>query len=639
VPAQVSVGRLPLAEDEGLSAVVTDLTEHKRTEAELQQYREHLEELVVLRTNQLQSAMEELATANEELRVTTEHLAATNNELVREIAERKLAEEALVRRTSILRGVNRILEAALPAKTEEALGVACLEVAEQITRSRFGFIGELNENGLEDVAISNPGWDACQVTLSSGHGTHEGPFRIHGLYGRVIVDGRPLLTNDPSSHPASIGLPPGHPPLTSFLGVPLIHDGRTVGILAVGNNQDGYTLEDQDALEALSPAVVEAFLRKQAEAALRESEARASSILNAATESIWLFDTELRVLTGNAAAFQRWNMNPSDMIGQSANGFVPPDLAESRKRVFEAVIRDGVPARFEDERADIVFDHSAYPVRNSAGEVTAITVFSRDITERKRAEEALAAAKDKLKHQVYLLQRALIHAQPPVIEGYSTAYAYIPAYEGTEIGGDFLDVFKTEHGRLGILIGDVSGKGIEAAALAATARSTVHAFAFVASSACDALTQANSLLCAQYGSDVQFVTSFLLILDPHTGHLSYCGAGHPPAVISRNNGDVAFLHSSSLPLGVAIGAEYVAGSSRLDPGDRVVLYTDGVSEARYERDLFGTEGIEKVLWTYGRELPDEIVEKLLTAARDWAHGRLRDDTALLVIGRDAPPDA
>ncbi len=129
--------------------------------------------------------------------------------------------------------------------------------------------------------------------------------------------------------------------------------------------------------------------RAKIEDELRESEARATSILNAVTESIWSFDTEGRIVTGNAAAFECWNMTPNEMIGKIANDYVPPDLAASRKAIFDAVIRDGVPARWEDKRTGVVFDHSAYPVRNSEGEVTGITVFSRDITERKQAEEAL----------------------------------------------------------------------------------------------------------------------------------------------------------------------------------------------------------------------------------------------------------
>jgi signal transduction histidine kinase/AmiR/NasT family two-component response regulator len=182
-------------------------------------------------------------------------------------AERRLRESE-----ERLAGINRILNAALACATEQELGLACLQVAESITGSTLGFIGDIDNAGLEEIAISNPGWEACNILASEGHRI-PGTFKIHGIYGRVIKEGRGLFTNDPALHPDSIGLPEGHPPLTSFLGVPLLSEGRVVGILAVGNGAEGYTRTDQDALEALAPSIVEAFRRKKAEEELRKSSA------------------------------------------------------------------------------------------------------------------------------------------------------------------------------------------------------------------------------------------------------------------------------------------------------------------------------------------------------------------------------
>ncbi len=187
--------------------------------------------------------------------------------VVRDITERKQAEEELHRHNAITEGVNEILNAALTRLTEEELGFTCLKVSETITQSRFGFIGFVNEEGFEEVATSNPGWEACQVDNMADHNVRRG-FKIHGIYGRVLLDGKTLLTNDPAHHPDSIGLPGGHPPLEAFLGVPLVREGRTIGIIAVANRQGGYSQTDQETLEALVPAIVEAFLRKRAEEAL-----------------------------------------------------------------------------------------------------------------------------------------------------------------------------------------------------------------------------------------------------------------------------------------------------------------------------------------------------------------------------------
>jgi PAS domain S-box-containing protein len=182
-----------------------------------------------------------------------------------DITARKKMEQALRQSNSSLAGINEILHTALTCETEAELGRACLDIAEKTTQSKFGFIGEINKNGLEDIAISDPGWKACNVLDPSGHRVQHRNFKIHGIFGRVLLDGKSLFTNDPAHHPDSIGLPKGHPPLRSFLGAPLIREGRTIGIVAVGNREGGYTQMQQDTLEALVPATVEAFMRKRAE--------------------------------------------------------------------------------------------------------------------------------------------------------------------------------------------------------------------------------------------------------------------------------------------------------------------------------------------------------------------------------------
>ena len=151
--------------------------------------------------------------------------------MLENITEQKKFEMKIERQNMIQEGVNKILSEALSSRTEEALGNVCLNVAEEITESKFGFIGEINEDGLEDISISNPGWDACIMYDQSGHKRSPNNFKIHGIYGRVLLDGKGLFTNDPPNHPDSIGLPFGHPPLESFLGIPLKNKGKTIGII------------------------------------------------------------------------------------------------------------------------------------------------------------------------------------------------------------------------------------------------------------------------------------------------------------------------------------------------------------------------------------------------------------------------
>ncbi len=186
-----------------------------------------------------------------------------------DVTKQKRAEETIRQRNVVLDGLSRILRLGLTSPTEEELGRKCLGIAEEVTRSRFGFIGEIGPDGrLNNLAISDPGWELCKMPRKDGHRGPPVGFEVHGLYGRVVLDGKGFFTNDPASHPDSIGTPPGHPRLSAFLGVPLVQEGKTIGMVGMGNREGGYRAEDLDALAALSGAMVQALMRKRAEGAL-----------------------------------------------------------------------------------------------------------------------------------------------------------------------------------------------------------------------------------------------------------------------------------------------------------------------------------------------------------------------------------
>jgi PAS domain S-box-containing protein len=214
-----------------------------------------------------------------------------------DVTSRKRAEERTQRQNAILSGIARIFREALTCRTEEELGRVCLSIAEEVTGSRFAFIGEVNPRTgkLDDLAVSDPGWKACRMQPVTGHGNRvPRSFEIRGLYGRVLRDGKGFFTNDPSTHPDSIGTPPGHPPLRAFLGVPLLHAGATVGLIALANREGGYRVEDLDAAEALAAAVVQALLRKRAEEEVRRANAQLTDAGRHKDEFLGMLSHELR---------------------------------------------------------------------------------------------------------------------------------------------------------------------------------------------------------------------------------------------------------------------------------------------------------------------------------------------------------
>ena len=187
-----------------------------------------------------------------------------------DITERKKAEEEVKRNQAILEGINGIFREAIIAESNEELGLACLNVAERLTDSKFGLIGHMRpQNNMEDIRDME--WEAYSINTPHQYERLPMNLNVHGIFGRVLTEGKAFYTNDPSSHPDYVKVPTGHPHLTSFLGVPLMHAGEVIGIIGLGNKEEGFDDEDLHAVESLAPAIVEALHRKRTEEEIRRS--------------------------------------------------------------------------------------------------------------------------------------------------------------------------------------------------------------------------------------------------------------------------------------------------------------------------------------------------------------------------------
>jgi serine phosphatase RsbU (regulator of sigma subunit) len=207
------------------------------------------------------------------------------------------------------------------------------------------------------------------------------------------------------------------------------------------------------------------------------------------------------------------------------------------------------------------------------------------------------------------------------------------------VGGDFYDVYPSPGG-WGASIGDVCGKGEEAAAVAAMARHTIRALAHWEADPVVVLNQANEVMCAQPDAD-RFVTACAahLIRRGHSVAVSVGSAGHPGAVLVRRDGRARMLAGGGMPLGLFDDAEAGGENVRLDPGDTLVLYSDGVTDAR---SLEGTYFDDRLTGELG-VLADRPVTRMVAALQDlileYTHGSLRDDMTVLAIRATAePPD-
>ena len=231
------------------------------------------------------------------------------------------------------------------------------------------------------------------------------------------------------------------------------------------------------------------------------------------------------------------------------------------------------------------------------------------------------------RHIAQTLQENFIH-ELPVVAGLELGVVSKAATEPELVGGDFSDVFVVDESSVVVLIGDVAGKGVRAAGLTETVRSTVRALAAHDSSPASILARANELLL-RFDPDEPHVTAFCAVLDPNSGHLSYASAGHPSPVhlgaFSCRTLDVAF----GPPLG-SFDHSYLNAHAMLTLEDYLVLYTDGVTEARRGDEMFGERRLIEAVSSLRGRSAQAAANGVRDAALAFA-GRLRDDLQVVVV--------
>jgi PAS domain S-box-containing protein len=240
-------------------------------------------------------------------------------------------------------------------------------------------------------------------------------------------------------------------------------------------------------------------------------------------------------------------------------------------------------------------------------------------------------------HVAQTLQASLLPAALPSIPGASLAAEYVAAGEGMEVGGDFYDVFALDGGAWAVVIGDVLGKGAEAAAVTALARYTLRALAARSKSPSVTLATLNDEMLRQ-SADRRFVTVVLGRFEPRAdggARLVLASGGHPPPLLLRADGTPEVVPCTGTLLGVEPEAHSSDHELEMAPGDTLVLYTDGVTEARRDRPLTSEALAEALVATAPRGAA-ALAREVVRLADDAAAGPLRDDLAALVVTLDGP---
>ena len=227
------------------------------------------------------------------------------------------------------------------------------------------------------------------------------------------------------------------------------------------------------------------------------------------------------------------------------------------------------------------------------------------------------------------MQHSLLPRALPAVSGLQVGHVYQSSAR-VDVGGDVYDFLSLDHGRLAVVIGDVLGKGIQAAADMAMAKFSFRALARTHPEPSDFLANANEVVVEEIESG-KFITMLYAVVDPASGEVACASAGHPPMRIVSADGYVSTLATTGLALGIEPGQQYPAERVRLDPGSSVVLYTDGVVEARRDGELYGEERLDQLLASRSHLGAQDLARAILADCRGFSGGDLADDCAIVCL--------
>jgi serine phosphatase RsbU (regulator of sigma subunit) len=227
------------------------------------------------------------------------------------------------------------------------------------------------------------------------------------------------------------------------------------------------------------------------------------------------------------------------------------------------------------------------------------------------------------------MQRSLLPRSRPVVAGLELGEVYEPSAR-VEVGGDVYDFLALDDGRLAVVLGDVTGHGVDATADMAMAKFVFRSLAREHPEPADFLASANEVICSEIGPG-KFISMSYVVVDGASGRVSGASAGHPAPRIVLPGGSTRLLEAHGLVLGIDGDQEYPESHTELPPGASLVLYTDGVVEARRKGELYGDDRLDALL-VERHDLPARALAAAVAEdAREFAGGDLSDDLAVVVI--------
>ncbi len=378
--------------------------------------------------------------------------------------------------------------------------------------------------------------------------------------------------------------------------------------------------------------IVDVHEKKEAEEKLRRSEEKYRRIVDTAGEGFLLMDENLCIVDLNNAFARMVGREKEDLYGSNpfaqGTGEYRKYLAECRKKSTGLDYREfECEVVYQDTRVVPVLVH-ANTLRSDSGEIIGNMAFITDMTQQKKAL--------KLAGEV---QRGLLPERAPQISGVDIASRNVPC---DEVGGDYFDFLWDESKKaekLSIVVGDITGHGVDAALLMSSARAFLRMRASQTGNPIEIVTALNQHLTKDFSESGRFMTMFYLSLDRQAEQLEWIRAGHDPALIYDPEKDIfEELMGPGLALGVVENYDYALQSRNgLKPGQVIIIGTDGIWEGRNPSgEMFGKERLMEIVRNSAAHDSHTILEKIFQEHTDFSEGLKSDDDLTLVVVKIQP---
>ncbi len=305
-----------------------------------------------------------------------------------DLAAHRDYEAIILRQNTILRSINKIYEAALYCQNEQELGTACLQLVEVETGAAFGFIYETGREGCLTVPV------AFKSKLHGfQHAANENGcgLNLKTLCDMIIKDGKSLLVNFPIKEDGSLSV---FPEIAAFLGVPFVCGHKVAGIIAVADRLGGFRAEDEELLKALAPTIFEVLFRKRTEKAMRENELLMRTIMESASDFMFIKDKDSRIVMVNHAYGKVFGVDINSVIGKNDYDlYSDPEMVRKIIENDQYVMQTGEVLLCEESAMTMdgykTYSLSKVPWRDTDGKILGILGVAHDITKLKHTEASL----------------------------------------------------------------------------------------------------------------------------------------------------------------------------------------------------------------------------------------------------------